>query len=326
MEQGRRLAYPIGAGNSARSCMELENPKLSPAERMAGLLTFPCNELGYDLNCMTISFGDTFRIFGIRTFCLEDGGAEYACPGQVCTVAERELLYRRSVESSEILEQYLKALQSAKTQTEKPISVGTFGPFTLAAHLMGAEELMIAMVEEPEKVHALVDTITGVICQWNRKIEQAGGEFVWVAEPVAVMISPEHFHAFVRPYLRRIFSSVSQAGFLHIPGNTTHLLKEFCETGAQCLSLDHQVGMLRILKTVPKDMVILGDIDSMEILDSTPDRIEALVKKLCEEVSEWPNVIISSGGGISGESPYENIEPIVRIAHTFPCVSLKIDC
>ncbi len=304
--QGRRLVYPIGAGALGQAWWEEHRAVLSWEECAAQSMAWQCHTLGYDLNNITIPTLDMLEGLGISTDTLWDG-SRYIPSGQLSTLEKAEAFFARAPREPEVLLRHLAALRRGKELCTKPIALGTFGPLTLAGYLMGAEELLVGMVEQPELVHRVLAGITEILVDWHRAGAEAGGDFLWVAEPMAVLISPQHFRTFVLPCLRALFTPEAPAGFLHIPGDTTYLLNDLVATGAQCLSLDAPVGMTRALATVPEHVVLLGDIDAFLLLEGTRAEVERAVEQLHRDIAGAPNVIISSGGGINAQTPYENI-------------------
>lgn len=311
--QGRRLVAPLGAGALTGQWWEEQPPQWSWEERTARCLTWQCHTLGFDLSNLTIPTLDMLEDLGIGTGVLWDG-SRYIPSGQLSTREEAAVFFARAPRRPPVLLRHLAALRRGKELCDKPIALGTFGPLTLAGYLMGAEELLVGLVEQPELVRAVLAGITGVLADWHRAGVQAGGDFLWVAEPMAALLSPRHFRAFVRPCLAALFSPEAPAGFLHIPGDTTCLLPELTATGAQCLSLDKPVGMTRALAQVPQNVVLLGDIDAFLLLEGERAEVVQAVDTLRLEIAGHPNVIVSSGGGISPHTPYENIRELFRAA------------
>lgn len=307
--QGRRLVYPLGAGALSQRWWEEQSAAWSWEERTAQNLAWQCHTLDYDLNNITIPTLDMLEGLGIHTGTLWDG-SQYIPPGQLSTLEEADAFFAQAPREPPVLLRHLAALRRGKELCSKPITMGTFGPLTLAGYLMGAEELLVGMVEGPELVRRVLKGITAVLVDWHQRAVDAGGDFLWVAEPMAALISPRHFRSFVQPCLRALFTPQAPAGFLHIPGDTTCLLDELVDTGAQCLSLDAPVGMARALARVPERVVLLGDIDAFLLLEGSPAEVAQAVAQLHRDVAGAPNVIISSGGGIHPQTPYENIREL----------------
>lgn len=307
--QGRRLVSPLGAGALGQAWWEAHRAALSWEECAAQNMAWQCDTLGYDLNNMTIPSFAMLEGLGIGTDTLWDG-SRYIPSGQLSTVEEANAFFARAPREPEVLRRHLAALRRGTQLCSKPIALGTFGPLTLAGYLMGAEELLVGMVEQPELVRRVLTGITEILLDWHRAGVDAGGAFLWVAEPMAVLISPQYFRTFVLPCLRAIFAPEAPAGFLHIPGDTTYLLNDLVATGAQGLSLDAPVGMAQALAAVPEHVVLLGDIDAFLLLEGTRAEVDRAVAQLHRDIAGAPNVIISSGGGINAQTPYTNIEAL----------------
>lgn len=314
LQQKKRLVFPIGAGDAIKNCTFEDH--ITAEEKKAEYIAYQCNELGFDLNCMTIPFTDMFQTFQMKTYNI-GGEEEYCCAGQITTDNDLYFLKQAAENRREILDKYISILQLLKKKTDKPVTIGTFGPLTLAGHLMGVEEILIGILKQPDFIHHLLTIITDCLCNWHTEIHKHGGDFVWIAEPVGMMISPTQFFEFLTPYVKKIYNCSPEAGFLHIPGDTRHLLTPMCHCGAQCLSLDHYVGMKYALKHVPENIVILGDIDSRDILEKSPAEIREAVTYLNQTIESHPNVIVSTGGGITTESPFENITILITATEEY---------
>jgi hypothetical protein len=141
--------------------------------------------------------------------------------------------------------------------------------------------------------------------------------FLWIGEPIVVMLSQRHFKAIGR-YVKRIFDNTALPGFLHVPGETNHLIDEFVQTGAQCLSLDHHVDMRKIAYTIPADIVTLGNLDTISMAMDGVEKIEKQVIELNEKIKNFPNFIVSSGGGIIDGTPEENLSVLFEVTNRFP--------
>ncbi len=103
------------------------------------------------------------------------------------------------------------------------------GPFDVA-HLLWGAEILTALYDEPELVHALLDLVTQTYIAWLRAWQSWIGEDTaltahWnfmmrggamVRDDTAVMLSAAHYRAFVQPYDQRILDAFG--GCLHFCG------------------------------------------------------------------------------------------------------------
>lgn len=121
-----------------------------------------------------------------------------------------------------------------KTKGEYPISVMDMqGPFDTAALLWDKEDFLMALYDEPEAVHHVMDLVTDNFIAFGQKMKQMIPDFVpmhtpnlWapsdygmsVSEDSIVMINAQMFDEYVFPYLERI-SRAFNGLTLHSCGN-----------------------------------------------------------------------------------------------------------
>ncbi len=101
------------------------------------------------------------------------------------------------------------------------------GPFTLAGLMMGADDVVMATIDDPKGLHALCHFTTERIQEYVQLLIAAGADLVVILEPTAVMLSPEQFAEFSAVYVRHLTESFrySRVGFVyHTCGNTMHLV------------------------------------------------------------------------------------------------------
>ena len=84
------------------------------------------------------------------------------------------------------------------------------------------------------------------------------------------------------------------------------------------MSLDHHVDMRKIAYTIPADVVTLGTIDTISMAMDGVKKIEKKVIELNEKIKNFPNFIVSSGGGIIDGTPEENLNVLFEVTNRFP--------
>jgi hypothetical protein len=166
------------------------------------------------------------------------------------------------------------------------------------------------MERQSDVVKEKLSTITEILCNIAISFEANGADFLWIAEPTGVLVSPSYFRKFITPYLQQIFDRVSIPGFLHMPGDTNHLLGEMMTVGAQCLSLDSMVNFRELAYRLPPDICIRGNINSKALLYESKNEIIQKVSSLNRSIKNFPQFIIGSGGGLAAETPELNIKAI----------------
>jgi len=190
------------------------------------------------------------------------------------------------------------------------------GPFSMAGELMGAHNSALNVILNPELVSECVDFSLKVITEYAHSLFNAGADTLAVLEPLAVLLSPEQYKEFsLKPFQRLVSNLNNRSLILHICGNTNHLIKLMCDSGAIGLSLDSGVNFKDLKKTVPKEIALIGNLDPVNILlRSTPEEVTKATKNLIEIMNGTENFILSSGCDIPIDTPFENIEAFMKTA------------
>ena len=182
------------------------------------------------------------------------------------------------------------------------------GPFTLAGLLLGASEIAIATIENPDLVFAALALAEEIISRYALELIRAGTDVIAILEPTATFLSPKSFNTFSGAYINRIAGKLETDIILHICGNTTRLVPAMCETDVQGLSLDTPVNMLNTIKQMPSNMALIGNIDPVRVMvNGSPDDVKVAVRELSMEMQPYPNFILSTGCDLPLETPLENI-------------------
>ena len=140
---------------------------------------------------------------------------------------------------------------------------------------------------------------------------RCGADFIGVGDAVASLISPAMYEEFVLPYEQELIRAIHGAGArvkLHICGNITAKLPLIAQTGADIVDCDHMVSMERAAAVLPAGCVANGNIDPVEFLSGSPQRMEELVRQ-CAAV---PGVMVSSGCEIPRDTDPQNVKHMVE--------------
>lgn len=76
--------------------------------------------------------------------------------------------------------------------------------------------------------------------------------------------------------------------------------------------------METVLKAMPEDRIVIGNIDPVGVLrNGTPDGICRETKSLMEKCCGYPNFVIASGCDIPPMTPIENLQVFFDAAEEF---------
>jgi len=185
-----------------------------------------------------------------------------------------------------------------------PIGMFVIGPFGHIRNLMGDEEMMYALWDEPDFIHEIMgnwcsfyqgflkmvcsDVIPDMIMIWEDNCYRNGP-----------LISPDLFIEFMLPYLKKV---IDTAKSLNIPGialdtdgNCTKMLPIYIEAGVNAFyPFECQAGMdiVEVRKQYGKQFAIIGGIDKSLLADGHTEQ------QMYDEVDKKVRPMMELGGYI----------------------------
>ncbi len=200
---------------------------------------------------------------------------------------------------------------AAEGVNDRPVFGGVIGPYSLAGRLYGMTELMIGCMCEPEAMHKLLQKCTDFLVAYCRRLKETGINGLVMAEPAAGLISAEDCMTFSSSYIRQIVETVQDDNFivvLHNCGTSGHCAQAMVDTGASALHFGNKADMVEVLKKIPSDVLVMGNLSPVELfLQSSPERMYQETMSLLEKTSTFPNFVLSSGCDVPPHTPMENI-------------------
>jgi uroporphyrinogen decarboxylase len=194
------------------------------------------------------------------------------------------------------------------------------GPLTLAASLFGAVSVLRLTRANPRLLAELVDSAGRLVELYSSALGEAGADCVMILEPVAALVSPQHFEAFLLEPLRSALAAVEKRGgipALHVCGDANRILKLMATTGARILSIDAQVDVGRALAEV--DGVVMGNVPTSLFL-SSPEEVRRYTLAMLS-ASRGRRHIAASGCDIPVRANPESVKAMVETAKSF-----RVEC
>ena len=178
-------------------------------------------------------------------------------------------------------------------------------PFAEACSICGVQNMMLMLYDEPELAQAVLEFLTPIVIDFALIQIESGAPMIGAGDAAASLISPELYREFALPYEKRVCEAIHKKGAfvkLHICGNTTSLLKDMAECGADLFNVDHLVDLkLAAEYYSKKGLAFKGNINPIsDMLQATPE--ECLNKALsCIKTAKGYNYILSGGCEIPAE-------------------------
>jgi uroporphyrinogen decarboxylase len=192
------------------------------------------------------------------------------------------------------------------------------GPFTLAGLMIGASQIAVATIENPDLVYATLNYVEEVITRYAKELVNAGAELVAILEPTATFLSPGYFTRFSGNYVTRIARRLDAMTVLHVCGDTTRLVPAMGQVEVQGLSLDAMVDFVKAAPKIPSEMVLIGNLDPVRVMvNEPPDGVRMAVRQLLDDMAPFENFILSTGCDLPFETPLENIQAFMDEGRTY---------
>ncbi|MGV8139014.1 MAG: uroporphyrinogen decarboxylase family protein [Mangrovibacterium sp.] len=209
--------------------------------------------------------------------------------------------------------EYLKAAElTIRDIRDVPIFPGCIGPFSLAGRLLDITEIMTAIYLNPDLVHAIIEKCTFFIKDYITAYKMLGASGIIMAEPAAGLLGEEECDEYSSDYIKNIVDELQDENFLivlHNCGHTGNLARSMASTGAGALHFGNAADMSLVLNEVPEDILVMGNIDPVNILQTgNPEYVKQKTMELLEKTRNHPNFILSSGCDLPPDVPQKNIQ------------------
>lgn len=205
--------------------------------------------------------------------------------------------------------------------SNRPVLGGVIGPYSLAGRLYGMTELMIGCMCEPDTIHRLLGKCTEFLIAYCTRLRATGINGLVMAEPAAGLISADDCMTFSSSYIRQIVETIQDDNFifiLHNCGTSGHCAQAMVDTGAHALHFGNKADMVEVLKKVPSDVLVMGNLSPVEVfLQSSPEKVFEETMTLLNKTAEYPNFILSSGCDVPPHVPKANIDSFFKALETY---------
>jgi uroporphyrinogen decarboxylase len=210
-----------------------------------------------------------------------------------------------------------------KYRGQKAVIVHLNDVFSLPRYLMGMQNLLMAIVMEPDLVRALVEMSVNVNLELAKEVAARGAKIVYTGDDYAYnkgpLMSPRHFREFFYPGLCRVMRGYRELGLYtikHTDGNLWPILDMIIDSGIDCLDpIDPQAGMdLGEVKARYGQRVALkGNVDCAQLMTfGTPEEVVAATKDALHKGMPGGGFILSSSNSIHSAVKPENYAAMLK--------------
>lgn len=142
------------------------------------------------------------------------------------------------------------------------------GPWTLAYHLFGVQELLIATIKEPIRVKELLKQLEVITLLFAEAQFQAGADVVTLADHITGdLVGPKAYRDFLLPIHQDINIKINKPLILHICGKTLDRIDYISKAGFAAFHIDSKNDLIESIHIAKLcDLLLIGNINNTDIL------------------------------------------------------------
>jgi MtaA/CmuA family methyltransferase len=160
-------------------------------------------------------------------------------------------------------------LMRERSGEEIPVMGWVEGALAEAGDLRGSGSLLLDFYDRPEWLEELLERCAEVAVEFAQAQVAAGAQIIGLGDAIASQVSPALYRRFALPYEQRIFAAVHEMGALarlHICGNTTRLLPDMADSGADIIDLDWMVDLGKAVGLIGDRAALCGNFDPVAVM------------------------------------------------------------
>lgn len=211
----------------------------------------------------------------------------------------------------------IEAVRMLHEQANKvvPVMGWVEGAMAEANDLLSDSIMMVTLYDAPEWLTSLLERITEVEIAFARIQIDAGADIIGLGDAIASIVSPRMYRQFALPYEKRIFDAVHEKGALarlHICGNTSKILPDMLESGADFIDVDWMVDYAKAAETFGERAGLVGNFDPVSVMYRGSEQTVEEAALHCLTVGGSKS-FSAAGCEIPDGTPQKNLRTHVRV-------------
>ncbi len=220
-----------------------------------------------------------------------------------------------------ILNQYRRLEPRVKDAGQVIKMVAARGPLTVATHLMGVTQFLLALKLNPAETHRLLRITTTLVRDWLAAQADALSEVagILVLDDIAGMMSARDYREFAHPCLREIFDAFPGAVKVFHNDTDNPVSYPFLrELGIHIFNFTHLEPIAKVRALVGPDLCLMGNVPPLEVLaQGTPESVRQHAFEYLRAQGGAKGLLLSAGGGVSPGTPGENLAALIEVPRQF---------
>ncbi len=192
-------------------------------------------------------------------------------------------------------------------------------PFALAAALAGINEIMVKVKDDPPFVIALMERCLEYGAAYAQALASVGADMLSGGDAPTGLIGRRAYCELALPFEKRLVSqlkaSTQKPVSLHICGQSSPILADMADSGADVLEIDHFVELAQACRSVGSRTALWGNLDPVGLLlQGRPGQVLAAAQAAVTTARACgcERFVLSSGCTLATQTPPENLEALLR--------------
>ena len=194
------------------------------------------------------------------------------------------------------------------------------GPLNIASFLMGATELMMAMLTNPESIDTLMQKITAFLKKWLQIQREtfSSVDGIFLLDDIIGFIGEPEFRRFGLPYFKDLYNANVAVKFLHNDAQCRVSMPFLPEIGVNLFNMGFDVTLNEIKERTNNQVTLVGNIPPRDVLaNGKPEDVTKSVIELLDSLQDKSRVIVSCGGGLPPGVSSANLTAFIQAVKTY---------
>lgn len=189
------------------------------------------------------------------------------------------------------------------------------GPTTVACSVLGPEQFLYWMVDEPELMHRYFDTFVRAHTAYHGGLAQLRGAKItgcaWL-DDFCVLLSPSLHREFALPAMKACMDAFPGYRFQHSDSAMEHLLPVLAECDYHGVNFGPTVPVRAIRDAMP-GAEIQGQVPPFLLRDGTVDELRDCIRRDFAEVGGDGGMVITTAGSVAAGTTLDKIRAFMEI-------------
>lgn len=196
-------------------------------------------------------------------------------------------------------------------------------PFTVASYMVEGgpskdfTQTKSLMYRDPGAWHALLDKLLWMTARYLDMQIDAGVQAVQLFDSWVGCLNEDDFERYVLSHTKTLIEAIKPGiPIIYFGTNTSSLLRDIKEIGADVIGLDWRVNLAKTWATIGHNVAVQGNLDPC-VLFSTQADIKRRAEQILDQVGGRPGHIFNLGHGILPHTPVDHVIALIDAVHEY---------